>query len=438
VIERYTLPEMGSIWSEQLKLEVWKEVETLALEAWTDMGKVPAGVAEATRAARCPTPDEVARREEVTDHDLAAFVDLLGEAAGPAASPWVHYGLTSSDVLDTAGGVLLARSADLLLAALGELFETVKKLAFEHERSFMIGRTHGIWAEPTSFGLKLAGWAFELARDHRRLTAARAAVAVGKISGAVGTYAHIPPQIEEHVCERLGLAVEPASTQVTSRDRHAEYLQVIALVGASMERMATEIRHLQRSEVGEVMEPFGRGQKGSSAMPHKRNPIVAERMTGMARLLRGYSQVGLENVALWHERDISHSSAERVILPDASIALHYMLVRFNGLMKALVVNTDRMLDNLDATRGLVFSQAVLLALVEEGLTRDQAYRIVQSHSMTVWSGEQNLSDLLAADPAVTLTPDQLDSCFSVDRVHETASVVFRRLKELDLGDQPAS
>lgn len=432
MIERYTLPEMGRIWSDQRKLEAWMEVESLALEAWNTLGRVPDGVAEATRAARCPTPEEVAEREEVTNHDLAAFVDLLGDAAGPAAAGWVHYGLTSSDVLDTAGGAVLREAADLLLGALEDLFVAVKGKALEHEGTFMIGRTHGIWAEPTVFGHKLAGWAFELGRDHTRLLAAREAVAVGKISGAVGTYAHVPPEVEQHVCQALGLAVEPASTQVTARDRHAQYLQAIALVGASIERMATEIRHLQRSEVSEVAEPFGRGQKGSSAMPHKRNPILSERMTGMARLLRGYAQVGLENVALWHERDISHSSAERVVLPDASIALHYMLVRFTGLIEGLVVNEDRMLSNLESTRGLVFSQAVLLALVETGMTRDQAYRIVQRHSMTAWSGDQNLRDLLAGDPEVPLGPDELGACFSMKGVEDRVRIVFDRLKELAL------
>ena len=432
VIERYTLPEMGRVWSDQRKLEAWMEVEALALEAWNTLGRVPDGVAEATRAARCPTPEKVAEREEVTNHDLAAFVDLVGDAAGPAAAGWVHYGLTSSDVLDTAGGVVLGEAADLLLAALEDLFATVKDKALEHEGTYMIGRTHGIWAEPTVFGHKLAGWAFELARDHTRLLAAREAVAVGKISGAVGTYAHVPPDVEQHVCQALGLAIEPASTQVTARDRHAQYLQAIALVGASIERMATEIRHLQRSEVSEVAEPFGKGQKGSSAMPHKRNPILSERMTGMARLLRGYAQVGLENVALWHERDISHSSAERVVLPDASIALHYMLVRFTALIEGLVVNKDRMLSNLETTRGLVFSQAVLLALVETGMTRDQAYRIVQRHSMTAWNGGQDLRDLLAGDPEVPLGADELDTCFSMKGVEDRVRVVFDRLKDLAL------
>ncbi|HET7847370.1 MAG TPA: adenylosuccinate lyase [Acidimicrobiia bacterium] len=433
MIERYTLPEMGRIWSDQRRLETWMEVEVLALEAWTTLGKTPDQVALAVRSARCPTPEEVAAREEVTNHDLAAFVDLLGEAAGGEATAWVHYGLTSSDVLDTALGSTLKESADLLLEALAGLFEVVKRRAEEHRATYMIGRTHGIWAEPTTFGLKLAGWAFELSRDHARLAAARHSVAVGKISGAVGTYAHVPPEIEGHVCAALGLAIEPASTQVTARDRHAEYLQAIALTGASIERIATEIRHLQRSEVSEVREAFGKGQKGSSAMPHKRNPILSERMTGMARLLRGYAQVGLEDVALWHERDISHSSAERVVLPDASIVLHYMLVKTTQLIESLVVDTERMRVNLDSTNGLVFSQAVLLAMVELGMTRDAAYRIVQGHAMEAWNGKGTLRDLLAADSEVDISHEDLDRCFALEKVGETSEIVFRRLEALRLG-----
>jgi len=430
VIDRYTLPEMGEIWSETNKLETWKSVEVAALRAFETMGTAPDGLADAVDAARCPTPQEVLEREAVTNHDLAAFVDLLGQAAGGAAAGWVHYGMTSSDVLDTAGGVLLKQSADLLASALDDLFETVTKCAFEHRETFMIGRTHGIWAEPTTFGLKLAGWAFELERDRERLAAARSVVAVGKVSGAVGTYAHVPAAVEASVCEALGLGVEPASTQVTGRDRHAQYLSTLALIGASIERMATEIRHLQRSEVGEAREGFRQGQKGSSAMPHKRNPILSERMTGMARVLRGYAQVGLENVALWHERDISHSSAERVVLPDASITLHYMLVRFRGLIDDLVVDAGRMRANLESTNGLVFSQGVLLALIESGLSRDDAYRIVQRNAMEAWDDKANLRDLLGTDPDVSLSNDELDSCFSLERIVETSAPVFERLTEL--------
>lgn len=421
---------MGAIWAEEHKLEVWKKVEVLSLEAWENLGVVPSGVATATRAAPCPTPDEVAEREAVTNHDLAAFVDLLGSSAGPDAAAWVHYGLTSSDVLDTAGGVLLDNASDLLITALGDLFDVVKAKALEHQETHMIGRTHGIWAEPTTFGLKLASWAFELSRDFERLEAARTAVAVGKISGAVGTYAQVPPEVEAHVCGELGLLVEPASTQVTARDRHAQWLQTIALIGSSIERMATEVRHLQRSEVAEVREAFGKGQKGSSAMPHKRNPILSERMTGMARLLRGYAQVGLENVALWHERDISHSSAERVVLPDASIALHYMLVKFTGLVDRLVVDADRMMRNLESANGLIFSQPVLLSLVETSLTRDDAYRVVQANAMRAWEGEGHLRDLLEQDDRVSLGRETLDECFSLQRVTDSSSVVFDRLREL--------
>jgi len=421
---------MGAIWSEQRKLETWKEVEVLALESWEGLGKVPRGVAAATRAASCPTPAEVAEREAVTNHDLAAFVDLLGEGVGTDAAGWVHYGLTSSDVLDTAGGVLLKDAADVLLEALTRLFEVVKAKAGEHRHTYMIGRTHGIWAEPTTFGLKLAGWSFELARDHQRLRDARDAVAVGKISGAVGTYAHVPPVVEEQVCAALDLGVEPASTQVTARDRHAQYLTTLALVGASIERMATEIRHLQRSDVSEARESFAKGQKGSSAMPHKRNPILSERMTGMARLLRGYSQVGLENVALWHERDISHSAAERVVLPDASIILHYMLVKFAGLVESLVVDAERMRANLESTNGLIFSQALLLTLIESGFSRDDAYRTVQRHAMDAWEAKGHLKDLIAADAEVRIDEANLAAIFSLERVSETSTVVFDRLNDL--------
>lgn len=422
---------MGLIWSDQHKFEAWKKVEIAALESFERLGRVPSGIAEATAAASCPTPAEVADREAITNHDLAAFVDVLGHKAGEEAAGWIHYGLTSSDVVDTAGGLLLRDSADLLYDALTHLFTVVRARAEEHRTTPMIGRTHGIWAEPTTFGLKLASWAFELQRDRERLADARKAVAVGKISGAVGTYAHVPVEVEADVCTALGLAIEPASTQVTARDRHAQYLSTLALVGASIERMATEIRHLQRSEVGEAREAFGKGQKGSSAMPHKRNPILSERMTGMARLLRGYSQVGLENVALWHERDISHSSAERVVLADSSTALHYMLVKFADLVENLVVDSDRMKANLGSTHGLVFSQAVLLALIEQGMTRDEAYRVVQRNAMAAWDGEGHLKDLLAADPNMPLDAKTLNACFDLDRINETTRPVFARLADLD-------
>jgi adenylosuccinate lyase len=431
MISRYSLPEMAELWSEKHKLAVWKEVECLVLEAWASLGVAPAESADALRRVPVPTPEEVEERERITDHDLAAFVDVLASSMDTGGE-WVHYGLTSSDVLDTAGGVIMAKAGTLLIEKTTALFTAVRARALEHRRTVMVGRTHGIWAEPTSFGLKLAGWAFELARAHQRLTAATASVAVGKISGAVGTYAHAPSTVEEQVCQRLGLQVEPASTQITARDRHAEFLSAIALTGASLEKMATEIRHLQRSEVGEVREPFRAGQKGSSAMPHKRNPIVSERITGMARLLRGYAQVGLENVALWHERDISHSSAERVVLPDACLALDYMLFRFTGLVEGLVVNTDRMLANLESTRGLVCSQAVLLALVEAGSTRDDAYRVVQENAMKAWETGEQLRDLLASDARVVLSESQLEECFDPVSFLVNTGVVFDRLMALEI------
>lgn len=429
MIERYSLPEMAVIWSEETKLATWKKVEVEAVAAWVAAGVAPAPALEGARQATVPTPEAVAERERVTNHDLAAFVDLLAESAG-AGGEWIHFGLTSSDVLDTAGAVLMGEAAALLVAAAVELTETIRRRALEHASTAMLGRTHGIWAEPTSFGLKLATWAFEIERDVQRLRTAGRAVSTGKISGAVGTYAHTPPGIEAHVCAALGITADPASTQVTSRDRHAEFLQAIALTGASIERFATEIRHLQRSEVAEVREAFGTGQKGSSAMPHKRNPIVSERMAGLARLLRGYAQVGLENVALWHERDISHSSAERVVIPDACLVLHYMLVTFERLVNGLVVDEARMRSNLESTRGLVCSQAVLLALVERGHDRDDAYRIVQRSAMRAWDEGIHLRDLLAADPDCDLAPDALAACFETDRFLENAGIVFERLRRL--------
>jgi adenylosuccinate lyase len=431
MIERYSLPEMSAVWSEARKLAVWKEIEALTVEAWAELGIAPAGAAAAVRAA--PDVDPVAwkEREAITNHDVAAFVDLLAESVD-TGGVWVHFGLTSSDVVDTANGVFMRDAADLLLARVAALFQVVKAKAFEYRATPTVGRTHGIWAEPTSFGLKLANWAFELARDHRRMRQARDTVAVGKISGAVGTYAHTPPAVEAYVCERLSLGVEPASSQITHRDRHAEFLNTIGLTGSSLERFATEIRHLQRSEVGEVRESFRSGQKGSSAMPHKRNPIASENITGIARLLRGYASVGMENVALWHERDISHSSAERVILPDSTGLLDYALARMTRLVEGLVVNTGRMAENLEATRGLVFSQAVLLALAERGHSRDDAYRIVQRNALATWDEGGTLDEHLAGDPECDLDARELAACFSIERFLRNTDVVFDRLAGTDV------
>ncbi len=366
MIPRYSLPEMTALWSDQHKLDLWKEVETLVVEAWVAEGVAPAEAADAVRAAP-PVSAEAwpsGKRSPTTTWPRSSTSWRRTPRSG---GEWVHYGLTSSDVLDTAGGVRLAEATDLLLAKVARLFDVVKAKAVEHRHTVMIGRTHGIWAEPTTFGLKLATWAFELAQRPR----APSAPPAGRWPSArsVGRWAPTPihpSTVEAFVCGRLGLGIEEASSQITHRDRHAELLQAIAITGASIERFATEIRHLQRSEVGEAREAFGKNQKGSSAMPHKRNPILSERMTGMARVLRGYAQVGLENIALWHERDISHSSAERIILPDACVTLDYMAAKFAGLVEALVVDDARMIANLEATRGLVFSQAVLLQLVETG------------------------------------------------------------------------
>ncbi len=428
MIPRYSTPEMTELWSEANKLAVWKEIEALVVEAWAELDVAPAEAAAAVWAAPEVDPDEWKERERVTNHDVAAFVDLLA-ASTSTGGEWVHYGLTSSDVLDTATGVLLRDAGGLLLEALATLHATVKRRAFEFRDDPMVGRTHGIWAEPTSFGLKLATWAFEIERDHDRLVDAVNGVAVGAISGAVGTYAHTPPSIELFVCDRLGLNVEPASTQVVARDRHAHFLSVLALIGSSIERFATEIRHLQRSEVGEAREAFREGQKGSSAMPHKRNPIATENLTGAARLLRGYASAGLENVALWHERDISHSSVERVVLPDATTLLHYALQRLTGVIDRLVVDTDRMLANLQATRGLVFSQAVLLELIDTGMSRDEAYRIVQRNALATWDEGGTLRERLERDDEVTLDAATLERCFSPERFLENADIVFERLEQ---------
>jgi adenylosuccinate lyase len=432
MIERYSLPEMAAVWSERAKLDRWQEVEALALEGWTALGVAPAGAAEAVRAAGPVDVEAWKAREAEIHHDLAAFADVLA-AAMPQHGAWLHYGLTSSDVLDTALGAALRKAAGILDRRSRTLFDVIRTRALEHRATLMVGRTHGIWAEPTTFGIKLTGWAFELARSHRRLRQATRTVSVGKVSGAVGTYAQVPPEVEEHVCRALGLEAEPAGTQVVARDRHAEFLAAAAVMGAVLERIATEIRHLSRSEVAEVAEAFGRDQKGSSAMPHKRNPIRSENVTGLARLLRGYALTGLENVALWHERDISHSSVERVTLPDACLILDFALDRTASVIRDLEVDAERMRANLEATRGVVFSQAVLLALVEAGMTRDDAYRVVQRHAADL-AGDGSLHDSLADDPDLPLDAGRLAACFDAEGQLSRASVVFDRLEALTLAD----
>ncbi|MGH2734359.1 MAG: adenylosuccinate lyase, partial [Actinomycetota bacterium] len=376
--------------------------------------------------------DRIAEIEEVRQHDVVAFVENVRENVGEAGRH-IHLGMTSSDVLDTATAAALRDAGDLLIEGVGRLTNTIKTRAFEHRSTLMAGRTHGVHAEPTTFGLKLAGWAFELARDRDRLRTARDSVAVGKLSGAVGSYSQLPPDVEAYVCDRLGLGIEPAATQVTARDRHAEFLSAVALTGASLERFAQEIRHLQRTEVREAREPFAPGQKGSSAMPHKRNPIVCERICGLARLLRGFAMTGYENVALWHERDISHSSVERITLGDACTLLDYMLDKLRWVVGGLVVDEQRMLDNLDASYGLVHSQSVLTALLAEGaLQREEAYELVQRNAMVAWDEGRPLLELLKADPDVTahLDPAEIDACFGPARYLEHTQVIFDRLEDL--------
>lgn len=417
MIRRYSLPEMDSIFSEQARFEILLEVEVLATEAWAKVGDVPAEDAKTVRD-RKPEIDaafiaDVDEREAITNHDLAAFVDVVQDRIGPPAGKWLHYGLTSSDVVDTAQCAQLTHAADLLIDAADGLFAVLKERAHEFRNTAMAGRTHGMHAEPTTFGTKMALWALQVDRDRRRLIQARETIAVGKLSGAVGTYSNIDPRVEASVCEALGLQPVPA-TQVISRDRHAEYLYACASVGATIELISTEIRHLQRTEVGEAAEGFRPGQKGSSAMPHKRNPITAERLSGLARVLRGYLSAGLEDVALWHERDISHSSVERVILPDASMLAYYVLKTGTKMIANMTVDADRMLVNLDRSLGLLFSQPVLLALIESGMARDDAYRIVQKDARVAYESQVPFRSVLEADPDVDVSADKLDQAFSLE------------------------
>jgi adenylosuccinate lyase len=432
VIARYSRPAMKKVWSDEGKLARWLDVELAALSGWAETGAIPRDAVDEIRArAVPPTPERVAEIEERTQHDLAAFVDAVAEDVG-AAGRWFHYGLTSSDVLDTALALQVRDAGSVLLASLERALDAVMRRAEEHRETVMVGRTHGVHAEPTTFGAKLAGWAFELARDRDRLSRALEGMAVGKLAGAVGTYGGGDPEVERIACERLGLAPEPVSTQVVPRDRHAELLSALALCAASLERFATEIRHLARTEVREVQEPFRRGQKGSSAMPHKRNPIVAERICGLARVVRGAALVGLENVALWHERDISHSSAERVVIPDAFLALDYMLDRFAWLVDGLVVDAERMRRNLDASHGLVFSQRVLLALVEAGLSRDDAYALVQRNALRAWDEERNFRELVEADDEIRARVDArtIAEAFDLADAVRHIDVIFERLAAL--------
>jgi len=429
---------MRRIWSEEGKLARWLDVELAALDAWAEIGVIPVEDVTTIRAqAVPPTPERVAEIEATTDHDLAAFVDAVAEQLGPEGR-WVHYGLTSSDVVDTALALQLRDAGELVLRGLDRALAAVVRRAEEHRRTVCIGRSHGIHAEPTTFGWKLAGWAFELDRSRARLERALEQCRVGQLSGTVGTYAAIDPEVERIACERLGLDPDPVSTQVISRDRHAELLGALALCATSLDRFATEIRHLARTEVREVEEPFAAGMKGSSAMPHKRNPKVAERISGLARVVRGAALVGLENVALWHERDISHSSAERVVIPDSFFAVDYMLDRFTWIVDGLVVHADRMERNLWGSHGLFFSHRLLLALIDNGLERAEAYRLVQRSAMRAWDEERDFRELVRADPEIGARLDgtALDAVFDLDATVAQLDSTFERVRRLVPKEEP--
>jgi adenylosuccinate lyase len=428
MIPRYTLPEMGALWSEAAKFQKWLDVEIAVCEVHAEMGVIPRVALEEIKARAAFTVERINEIEKTTDHDVIAFTTNLAESIGEAAR-FVHYGLTSSDVVDTSNALLLRDACDLLLEKIEALLEVLKRRAFEFKRTPQIGRTHGIHAEPTSFGLTFALWYDEMRRNRRRLRAARTQIAVGKISGAVGAFAHLDPVVEEKVCQRLGLKPALVSTQIIQRDRYAEYLSTLAIIASSLDKFALQVRHWQRTEVREAQEKFKKGQKGSSAMPHKRNPILSERICGMARTVRANSIVGLENVALWHERDISHSSAERIVLPDSSVTLDYMLHKTASLLDGLVVYPERMLENLNATRGLVFSGQLLLALTQSGVSRETAYEWVQRNAMKVWDEGGDFQTLVSADPDIQkhLSIEQIKNAFSLDTYLRNVDAVFERV-----------
>ncbi len=438
MIARYARPEMSRIWSEEGKLAGWLEVELAALDGWAEVGAVPREDVAAIRASAVPpTAERVAEIEQITDHDLAAFVDAVAEQLGPEGR-WVHYGLTSSDVVDTALALQIRAAGAVIVQGIERALAAVAQRADEHRRTVCIGRSHGIHAEPTTFGWKLAGWAFELDRARARVETALEACRVGQLSGTVGTYAAIDPEVERIACRRLGLEPDPVSTQVISRDRHAELLSALAICASSLDRFATEIRHLARTEVREVEEPFKTGMKGSSAMPHKRNPKVAERISGLARVVRAASVVGLENMPLWHERDISHSSAERIVIPDAFLALDYMLDRFTWIIEGLVVYPERMERNLWSSHGLFFSHRLLLALIEQGFERADAYRLVQRNAMRAWDEERDFPELVGADLEITARLDNaaLAEVFDLGATIAQLDHTFERLRRLVPKEEP--
>lgn len=428
MIERYTRPEMGAIWTEENRFKAWLEVEILACEAWAELGVIPKEDVEKIRKHASFDIQRIKEIEEETRHDVVAFTRAVSETLGEERK-WVHYGLTSTDVVDTALSYLLKQANEILLRDLENFLHVLKEKAQEHKYTVMMGRTHGVHAEPTTFGLKLALWYAEMQRNLERFKQAAETVRVGKISGAVGTYANIEPFVEKYVCEKLGLEPASISTQTLQRDRHAHYMATLALIATSIEKFAVEIRGLQKSETREVEEFFAKGQKGSSAMPHKRNPIGSENMTGMARVIRGYMLTAYENVPLWHERDISHSSAERIILPDATIALNYMLNRFANIVKNLVVFPENMKRNMERTFGLIYSQRVLLALIDTGMTREEAYDLVQPKAMEAWETQVPFRTLIEADEAITsrLTKEQIDDCFDYHYHLKHVDTIFERL-----------
>jgi adenylosuccinate lyase len=440
VIPRYTLPEMAAVWSEDTKLGTWLRIEVLACEGWALLGRIPEeDVREIRDRAIAPTPERVADLERVTNHDVAAFVQAVAEPIGPAGR-WIHFGLTSSDLLDTGLAVQMRGACDVLLGKVEALMAAVKRRALQHRDTICIGRTHGVHAEPTTFGHKLAVWAFELDRDRERLRRARDAVGVGKVSGVVGTYAEVDPAVEEYVCAQLGLRPAEAATQIVQRDIHAEFGWALAVTAATLEKMALEVRHLARTEVREVEEPFGRGQKGSSAMPHKRNPVLSERICGLARVVRANLQAALEDVALWHERDISHSSVERVILPDSSIALDYMLHLATRVVEGLRVFPERMRANLDSTGGVFFSQRVLLALVDAGMPRDQAYAIVQRAATESWERGAHFREAAwgEVEPLAVMTKDAFWDLFTLEGFVRNLDPVFARLEKMEVTEPAPS
>lgn len=428
MIERYSRPGMKAIWEDENKYRLWLEVELLAVEAWAELGRIPRSEARALRKQANFRLERIASIEAEVRHDVIAFTTAVAEETGEVAKH-IHYGLTSSDVVDTAFSVQLVRAADLILKSLKDLEELLRSRAAQERFTLMMGRTHGIHAEPITLGLKFALWSEEIHRHRERMERARTAVAVGKISGAVGTYANVDPFVEEYVCRHLGLVPAPISNQIVQRDRHAEYLLTLSLIGSSLDKFAQEIRSLQRTEIRELEEPFHQGQKGSSAMPHKRNPVSAEQISGLARVIRGHAVTALENIPLWGERDISHSSAERIIFPDATTLVDYLLASFTRIVRDLHIYRDRMRENLDLTGGLIFSQQVLLGLVAAGLSREEAYLLVQGHAMAAWRGEVNFREALSQDPRVTgvLSESELAKVFDYEPHLQHVDRILARL-----------